>query len=353
MSINADVLLVGSVPLISTEEVIQYCGGGLGDVAVGIPDGEVGDRSLWIVFQAYRIFHGHPQLETIQRPQPDYNWRPAGLHDMWQFRIRDGVEELTFDNLRYADHAIKSYAMFRSERDAGTIPPGVKFQCSLPFPESGPSWFFPRREDLARVIPAYEKALLGEVAKILTGIPHEDLVLQWDVCWEVLDIEGIFPWSLPDSDPFDRFVHTCQRLSPQVPNDITLGYHYCYADLGHRHMKEPDDLALCVRMSNAAVANSGRRVDYAHMPVPRARDEEAYFAPLRDLDQNDTKVFLGLVHATDGINGTLRRATTAKKFLANFGIATECGWGRRPAWQVPELITLHRDVLARLQAEAA
>jgi len=348
MGIDADVLLVGSVPLASTEEVVNYCGSGLGDIAVGIPDGEVGDRSLWVVFQAYRVFSGHPQLETTQRPQPDFNWRPAGLHDMWQFAIRDGVEELEFDNLGYASNAVNSYGIFRAARDAGTIPIEARFQVSLPLPESGCSWFFPQPEDLARVIPAYEKALLRELATILDQIPHQDLVLQWDVCWEVLDVEGIFPWALPDSDPFERFVQTCQRVSPQIPEEILLGYHYCYADLGHRHMKEPDDLAVAVRMSNAGVAHSGRRVDFTHMPVPIDRSDAAYFAPLADLDKNGPKVFLGLVHHADGLEGSLRRGTAAKGALKKFGIATECGWGRRPAWQVPELIDLHRQVVAEL-----
>lgn len=348
MGTDAKILLVGSVPLSSTEEVLQYCGAGLGDLAVGIPDGEVGDRSLWVIFQAYRVFHGHPQLETTQRPQPDFNWRPGGLHDIWQFRILDDVHELEFNNLHYADNAIRSYGLFRKMREAGTIPAGTRFQCSLPFPESGPSWFFPRPDDLARVIPAYEKALLREVARILVAIPHHDLVLQWDVCWEVLDIEGIFPWSLPGSDPFDRFVQTCQRVSPRIPEEVLLGYHYCYADLGHVHMKEPDDLGLCVRMSNAAAKSSGRRVDFTHMPVPRNRADGAYFTPLRDLDENGTRIFLGLVHNADGVDGSIERATIAREFLDDFGIATECGWGRRPAWQVPELITMHREVLARI-----
>ncbi|MQA13836.1 MAG: hypothetical protein GEV09_06560 [Pseudonocardiaceae bacterium] len=208
MTTSAAVLLVGSVPLTSTEEVLHACGDGLGDLAVGVPDGEVGDRSLWVIFQAYRIFHEHPQLETIQRPAPDYNWRPAGLHDIWQFRMREGVGEPSFDNLKYADAAAESYRLFREMRDQGKIHAGAKFQCSLPLPESGCSWFFPHADDLSRIIPAYEKAILAEVDEILARIPHDDLVLQWDVCWEVLDVEGIFPWSLPDSDPFERFVAT-------------------------------------------------------------------------------------------------------------------------------------------------
>src|SRR5262249_16094916 len=87
---TATVLLTGSVPLSSAEEVMNYCGGGLGDIAVGIPDGEVGDRSMWIIYQAYRVLDGHRQLITTQQPQPGYNWRPSGFDDFWQFAIRDG-----------------------------------------------------------------------------------------------------------------------------------------------------------------------------------------------------------------------------------------------------------------------
>jgi hypothetical protein len=66
------------------------------------------------------------------------------------------------------------------------------------------------------------------------------------------------------------------------------------------------------------------------MPVPRHRDDDAYFAPLRDLDIGEAKLYLGLVHHTDGVEGARRRLATARKYITGFGIATECGFGRRP-----------------------
>lgn len=345
---DAHVLLTGSVPLHSAEEVINYCGGGLGDLAVGIPDGEVGDRSLWIIFQAYRVFDGHPQLRTTQRPQPEYNWRPAGLGDMWQFTIRDDASELSFDDLQYATHAARSYEVFAAAKKSGIVPEGARFQVSLPLPESGCGWFFPGVDDLAKVVSAYETALGKELAQILETVPHDELVLQWDVCWEILDIEGVFPWTLPGSMPFDRFTDVCGRMSRDIPPEVLLGYHFCYADLGHRHMMEPLDIGLSVRMSNAAAQSSGRRVDFTHMAVPIDRTDRDYFAPLADLHDGGPKPFLGLVHYADGLDGSLRRASVAREFLSDFGVATECGWGRRPAWQVPELITLHRKLVENL-----
>ena len=83
------------------------------------------------------------------------------------------------------------------------------------------------------------------------------------------------------------------------------------------------------------------------MPVPRERDDDPYFAPLQNLAQQDgTELYLGLVHLSDGIDGARRRMAAAGRFVTDYGIATECGLGRRPAETIPALLALHRDVAA-------
>lgn len=348
MTMQGDVLLVGSVPLGSPKEVMQTCARALEGSVGALPDGETGDRSLWIIYQAYRVFHGHPQLETLQRPAQAggvEQWQTQELSDLWNFKVKEGVDEPTFDDLGYASAARGSYALFRRLREAGEIPPRVRFQVSLPTPESI-LVFFRDSEQLARVVPAYTDAMERELHKVLKVVPHEDLRIQWDVCSEVLDIEGVFPWALTgEPGPEERYLRTIRRLASAIPKQVQVGYHLCYADLGHQHMKEPEDLGLAVRMANETVAVSGRRADYFHMPVPRNRDDDAYFAPLTDLDIADARLFLGLVHHTDGVEGTRRRVATAHRHLSSFGIATECGFGRRPAEQVPALLDIHTAVL--------
>ena len=61
-----------------------------------------------------------------------------------------------------------------------------------------------------------------------------------------------------------------------------------------------------------------------------------------------TELFLGLVHATDGIDGFRRRAATARQFAPAFGIATECGFGRRPLESIAALLELHRAAADQL-----
>jgi hypothetical protein len=78
------------------------------------------------------------------------------------------------------------------------------------------------------------------------------------------------------------------------------------------------------------------------MPVPRARHDDAYFAPLAELKfPPSTRLAFGLVHYTDGLEGTLRRLATAKKHARDFAIATECGLGRRPADTLAEVLRIH------------
>ena len=269
---------------------------------------------------------------------------------MWSFKIRDGVRELRFDDLQYASVAQNSYDAFQRSRDAGEIASGVRFQVCLPFPESGFSWFFHDPSQLKRVLPAYTDAMNRELDKIINLIPATDLSIQWDVCWEVLDAEGIFPWAMRDvQTPLERFGDTCARMSSKLPEQALLGYHLCYADLGNRHMKEPENLELCVQMANIAASRSGRGVDFFHMPVPISRDDDAYFKPLENLSVRDAKVFLGLVHSDDGIEGTHRRIAMARRHLDTFGIATECGFGRRPPEQIPELLEIHVQAIRELQ----
>lgn len=354
MSVSGDVLLVGSVPLGSAEDVLRTCGRALGSHVPALPDGETGDRSIWIVYQAYRVFHEHPDLETVQRPDPVdgiEQWVPTGMHNLWNFKVREGVEEIYFDDLKYASAAQASYQSFCDLRDAGEIADSVRFQVCLPTPESI-LVFFRDQDQLARIIPAYTDAMERELAKVLAVVPHNDLLLQWDVCSEILDIEGIFPWtSSSEPGPLERYEQTVARFSRLIPEEVQVGYHLCYADLGHQHMKEPADLGLAVDMANRTVSASSRSADYFHMPVPRERDDDDYFSPLRGLAIEDASLFLGLIHHADGLDGAKKRMIVAGRYRDRFGLATECGFGRRPASQVPELLTLHTDALGKFPSD--
>jgi len=132
-----------------------------------------------------------------------------------------------------------------------------------------------------------------------------------------------------------------------VPGGIELLYHLCYGDNQHKHVVEPTDMGDMVEFTNRVLSRVNRSVELVHMPVPRARSDDAYFKPLERLKlRPQTELCLGLVHFTDGVKGTKERLATARRHAKNFSIATECGFGRRKPETIPELLRIHAEVAA-------
>jgi methionine synthase II (cobalamin-independent) len=185
--------------------------------------------------------------------------------------------------------------------------------------------------------------MLREIAAMRTDIPASELAIQWDVAVEFSILEN--PARSPIANPFDGIVERLTRITNAIPEAIEAGIHLCYGDSGHKHFKEPEDTSKLVAVANAVAAGAVRRLDWLHMPVPKNRADDAYFAPLNSLKlKPETELYLGLVHRTDGIEGARKRIAAARKVRPSFGIATECGFGRRPPQDVAELLRLHRDI---------
>ena len=341
--------LVGSVPRDSAAEVMTACAQHLGTHLAAIPDGETGDRLDWTTFQAVHVFHPNPGIETVSQPasfadDPEA-WRPGDLEeDAWLFRVRDGVTRPHFEQLGYVEAAVSSYQEFVALRDQGVIPAGVRFQVSLPAPQSAVSWWFHDPDDADVVNLAYTVAMADEVRRLCAAIPHDDLTIQWDACWETVVFNDLFDWA-PSGDPMHRIAFQTPVVSMAIPDDVVVGYHFCYGSMHDEHFVEPTDLARCVELSNFVVSNSGRRIDFVHMPVPIDRDDTDYFAPLRDLRIGDCHVYLGLVHHEDGAEGAQRRMEAARRHLPRFGVAAECGMGRMDPDLVVPLLKAHADAL--------
>ena len=332
--------LVGSVPLASAEEVFRTASAILGERLRRIPDGETGARTNWIGWQV-AFLANNPYLEMVP---PDPNAYAPLPH--FKLRASPSAREIVFDQLGYADAAKASYTVFSQFKQAGTIPAQCRFQVSLPTPLA-PVAAFIALEDQAIVGPAYEAGMLNELDKITAAIPHDQLAIQWDVAVEFALLENttFTSYARSKEDILERLI----RLGNRVPTDVELGYHLCYGDAGHKHFKEPEDTALLVEVANAISAGVKRTINWIHMPVPRNRSDDAYFAPLKGLQLHpETELYLGLVHLTDGVEGTRQRIAAAQRTTAQFGVATECGLGRRPTATIPTLLHIHREVSAPL-----
>ena len=341
--------LVGSVPLNSAEEVFRAVAGELGARVRRIPDGETGDRTGWVGFQI-PMLAGHESFEIVPSGKPDS--RESDLDKVARaegedytlpvFALRPGVQAraLQFGDLGYARSAIASYATFVQLKNAGVIGPDTRFQVSLPTPLALLLLFVSSRDQL-RVEPAYKAALLRELDRIAAAIPAGELAVQWDIAAEFALLEGALESVFDDAE--SELTARIIELGNAVPASVQLGFHLCYGDFGHQHFVQPGDMSVLATLTGQVIAGLRRPLDWVHMPVPRDRDDDAYFAPLQRLRlPADTELFLGLIHASDGMDGARRRIAAAQRWAPPFGVATECGLGRRPPESIPALLGLHR-----------
>lgn len=335
--------LCGSVPAVSNDEVFRRVSRGLPGRIKRIPDGENGPRLGWVMSQL-PVLQSHPHLEDAP---PDERFPQIP-----RVRARAGIDPGTikFGSLGYADAAIGSYKIFAGLRRIGVINQNIRFLVSLPTPLAVSMTFAAAGQ--RGLEKAYEVAMRTEVRRISEAIPPMDLAIQWDTPVEVGVLEGI--WSPTWTGTAEEEITTrLVRLGGFLREPIEVGYHFCYGDQGRRHFKEPQDLRTVVELANSIARNTRRSVNWIHMPVPRARDDEDYYTPLRDLTRREeTELYLGLIHDRD-LTGARRRIKCALDFVEDFGIATECGWGRRAPSQIDGLIRQHFDAATEMRNNSA
>jgi hypothetical protein len=349
MRCRSDLLLVGSLPADSTEAAFRASAELFGDMVFALPDGEPGPRAAWVGYEREQLVRPHPDVETVAATESPTGI-PRHAYETPIFRIREGVTDLHWDSWPRIDEALASYRQFAALRDEGVIPAHLRFQVCLPFPSSAMNGF---KADFAADYPVaergFEDLFARELERLLGEIPAGDLAIQWDVCYEVLDLEGVLAWT--SDGAWERFTGPVARLTPQIPEEVLVGYHLCYGTFPEWPMYEARDLGLLVRMANHAVANSGRTIDWVHMAGPRylRSEDESYFRPLTDLDAGDARVFLGIVLPIDGVAGLERRHRTASKFLSDFGVAMYCGFGRQPGADGMETMREHAHVVSTVR----
>jgi hypothetical protein len=332
--------LVGSVPLPDSESVFRAVADRLGPRLKRLPDGETGKRGDWIRFIQVMLAN-HPDME-VDPTMPPLAWRQWDgvlLREIPRVRFKPGVDpaRVKFD-LGYGDAAIESFRVFDRLQKEGTIPAGVKFQVCLPTPLA-PGYNYvspPAQADFLRV---FQPAMAREVARFAAALPHDRLAVQWDVCQEVLMYEGFYPER--PRDYVEQIQDELARLGAAVARDIELGYHLCYGSPRDEHILQPKDMGVMVEMVNGIFARAARPVDFIHLPVPRDRTDDAFFAPLKTLElPPGCELILGLIHEGDA-EGNRLRLEKARAVAPVAGVGTECGWGRKSPERMAGVLAAH------------
>lgn len=331
---------VGSIPLPDSETVFRTLASAVGPHLVRVPDGETGIRKTWIRFlqdvlvrnPAIELAAGVPPFKFVQ-------WDGKVVREIPRLRVKPGViPDAKAFKTGYADMAIESFGVFDRLQKAGVIPAGVKFQISIPTPIA-PTYNNMVPEDRQKLLPPLTQHFIGEVKATAAALPNDRIAIQWDVCQEVLAWEGYF-----DRGPVDFRTETIDvlaQIGDAVPEPIELGYHLCYGSPADEHMVQPKDAGVMTEIVNAVVARVKRPIQFFHLPVPKGRTDDAYFAPLEKLQlPPGTALYLGLIHHNDAA-GDAKRLAAARRHVRVDGIGTECGMARGDPSRLPALLTAH------------
>jgi len=326
-----------------SETVFRRLGTELGEHLKRIVDGETGRRASWIGF-IQQLLTNHPDFEVdADVPLFEFKqWDGKVVREWRHLKFKDGVDPDSVElNTGYADDALKAYDVFQRLQTEGVIPAGVKYQiCSGTPLGVGYLYVSPRAlDDFQRV---YTRHLASEINKIAAALPHESIAYQWDIAPEVFVWEGHF--ALDQQKCKQRICESLAEVGDAVSDDIEVGYHLCYGSPADQHILQPTDLGVCVAMANGTLERVKRTVDFVHMPVPKDRNDEKYFSPLKSLKlPAETDLYLGCVHSNDP-EGNQQKLTTALQFAPIAGIGSECGWGRGDPDKLDTMIEAHKTL---------
>jgi methionine synthase II (cobalamin-independent) len=338
--------LVGGLKAPDAESAMRTTAGILGRHLHAITDGETGERSQWIFWQLNRLgaidgIEASGLGENPDAQNEDYRAFPQLLVDA-------SVTALPPRALGYADAAEASYPIYRRLREEGAIPPGVKFQVSIPTPYATVvAWVALDQQE--RFFPVYADAIRREVQDIAGAIDHDDLVIQYDVAVEF----GVLTGSFRAAGNLGEKRHVTDALRQaldDVPEGVERGVHLCYGDYKHRHFAVPADLSLCVEVANEV----GPAADFVHMPVDRETGRDpSYHEPLRDLSPVPSRLALGVIDYEGDPQRTRELIAAASEGSGGmrFAVATECGMARIDEREgggpsLEQLLALHAEVAA-------
>lgn len=336
------VLMVGSVRLPDAKTVFTKLTTSLPSRLRSIPDGETGERHYFVHWQAQCF----PPETTLE------HWNPGNTDP-----LKDKYTVESLKPTRFDDFAIASYAEFVKLREQGIIPPGVRFQVCIA-PPLDTLVIIVKTKLIPQFEPLYEERLQQTIKRIVDNIPHDDLLIQWDLPVDVLALEyergaltnPVFKmWFEP---VLEGILERITRMNSLIPSSVHIAFHLCYGDYDHRHFHEPHDTGVMVEFTHNLVKALGdtHHVDYVHMPVPKDRTDVEYMKPLENLRLPvHTRLCLGLVHAHDEA-GTRKRIANAKSvYPLPFAVATECGLGRTPPEDLDNILEISKNVTSPLE----
>ena len=256
-----------------------------------------------------------------------------------RYRLKPGASAAatcTFDNLFYADVAIRSYRTFADSKAEGKIAPHVPFQVDL-VPAHSVIWLFLEETCMRRSIRSTTTRVKREIDKLAAAIPHERARDPVRCGLRRVRAAGArtsrTPTAATRTKCSTRSARSCGKLGNHVPGRHRTAVSLLLrrfqspprgrADRHGRHggTREP----ACARASTRSIESDPHAG--AARPLGRCLFRAAHAAQAAARTRNSV-----LVSCTTPTGSRARAAASPRRrnMCRTSRSATECGFGRRP-----------------------
>jgi hypothetical protein len=313
-------LLLGTLPGQTAEEAMRAAVDRLGPHLLQLPDGETGDRRVWIV-GLIKSFRGHPDLEVAQ----EGDW--SDYKHQLNYRVRSG-RQLTGDSLDLG--YLHWYEINRPIFDG--LETGLDFQVGIPGDLDmnmftfGPTRMLGHRD-------AFRAATVRDITAIHAKSPS-GVVYQIEIPAETVFVAKAGPLGGVVASRLAAGLH---RMVADAPEGARFGIHLCLGDLGHKALSGLKSAAPLVKLANAIADGwpTGRELRYVHAPLA-AGDEPpttnpGFYAPLAGLRlSGGTRFVAGFLHEARSVDDQRRLLDAIDAIVGSpVDVAASCGLGRR------------------------
>ncbi|QEL27014.1 hypothetical protein FQV39_30700 (plasmid) [Bosea sp. F3-2] len=241
-----------------------------------------------------------------------------------------------------------SLAAFSELKAQGLLPREARLQTSVPVTMGNSG--SPGQSGEAEAETSVNSALPAHIARIAAALPAAECAIQLELPYAALSEATRASTDADAATGRAAFVAEALRVIEAVPGDVELSLHFDCRD-GARFTMTPSDAEVMAELAREILARASRPVDLIHIPVPLRHESDAFFSGLASLEPPPaTRLCLGLIHLSDGLEGARRRIDLARRHLATFAIAARSGFAARPPDAIRPFLRLHAEVAREMAA---
>ena len=251
---------------------------------------------------------------------------------------------------RLSDQARSSLNALKVLKQVVGLQAGTRASLSILAPFRISRFARPGDPEVSDADRAYGAWLTKEIERVMTEHSSSSADLAVQIKLPFADLADAAASDTANGTLSDVLLDSVMTMIDSVPKTIPVAVHLNCRD-GSSFKIQPEHFADMVVLSMRLQERCVRQIDLLHLPVPLIVSDESFFTPLRHLAfRSETRLCLGLIHLSDGLDGAMRRVALARASFADFAVAARSGFAAREPAVIPEFLKLHADVAAACES---